>query len=120
MLAVECLSQIEVDRTDANFTESSYSNVAESIINRLFLYFDDPYIKLRPILLGNNGFQIRWIAHYKIDGIQFDFQIRWHNWRKNIWSSSKMKSTNCQAIICTAMKLTNWKNESPTLVMQLN
>lgn len=55
ILAIECLSKIEVDRSDELFSESSYSNVAEAVINRLFLYFDDPYIKLRPVLLGENG-----------------------------------------------------------------
>lgn len=54
ILAIECLSKIEVDRSDKLFSESSYSNVAEIVINRLFLYFDDPYIKMRSVLLGKN------------------------------------------------------------------
>lgn len=51
ILAIECLSQIEADQNDENFTESSDSNLAEIVINRLFLYFDDPAIKIRPALL---------------------------------------------------------------------
>lgn len=51
-LAIECLSQIDANRNDSNFSEASYSNLAETVISRLFLYFDDPFIKLRPILLG--------------------------------------------------------------------
>lgn len=51
-LAIECLSKIDVDHSDSNFSETSYSALAKTVISRLFLYFDDPFIKLRPILLG--------------------------------------------------------------------
>lgn len=51
ILAIECLSQIEADQNDENFNESRDSNLAETVINRLFLYFDDPAIKIRPALL---------------------------------------------------------------------
>lgn len=51
-LALECLSILEVDRSDDAFSEVSDSIIAETVINRLFLYLDDPYIKMRPILIG--------------------------------------------------------------------
>lgn len=57
-LAIECLSEIEVDRNDSNFSETSCSNLAETVISRLFLYFDDPFVKLRPILLGETIFKL--------------------------------------------------------------
>ena len=52
-LAIECLPLLEVDRTDELFSETSHSTLAEAVISRLFLYLDDPFIKIRPILLGN-------------------------------------------------------------------
>lgn len=53
IVAIECLSRIDVDRNDSNYSEASCSDLAEAVISRLFLYFDDPFIKLRPILLGD-------------------------------------------------------------------
>lgn len=55
-LAVECLPKIGVDPSDDTFNESSDSHLAETIILRLVLYLDDPYIKIRPILLGKHPF----------------------------------------------------------------
>lgn len=55
-LAVECLPKIEADRSDETFSESNDSHLAETIILRLALYLDDPYIKIRPILLGSHSF----------------------------------------------------------------
>ncbi|XP_055298477.1 dynein axonemal assembly factor 5 [Sitodiplosis mosellana] len=52
-LAIECLPLLEVDRTDDLFSETSYSTLAEAVISRLFLYLDDPFIKIRPILLDS-------------------------------------------------------------------
>lgn len=43
---------MEVDRSDPIFSETCQSTLAETVFSRLILYFDDPFIKLRPILLG--------------------------------------------------------------------
>lgn len=51
-LAIECLPSLEIDRADELFSESSLSTLAEAVISRLLLYLDDPYIKIRPMLLG--------------------------------------------------------------------
>ncbi|XP_031627918.1 dynein assembly factor 5, axonemal [Contarinia nasturtii] len=52
-LAIECLPQLEVNPSDDMFSETGYSSLVEYIISRLFLYLDDPYIKIRPILLDS-------------------------------------------------------------------
>lgn len=49
---MECLSKLKVNRNDEHFCQSSESNLVETVISRLFLYLDDPYVKLRPILLS--------------------------------------------------------------------
>lgn len=54
-LAIECLPLLEVNRNDELFSETSHSTLAEAVISRLFLYLDDPYIKIRPILLGKTS-----------------------------------------------------------------
>lgn len=47
---METLSKIEGECSSTGDTDRS--GLAETVIARLILYFDDPYIKLRPILLG--------------------------------------------------------------------
>lgn len=68
-LAIECLAQIDVDRNDSNYSETICPDLAESVISRLFLYFDDPFVKLRPILLGNRVLFCR----YKFFKIHFSY-----------------------------------------------
>lgn len=43
-----------MNRNDDAFSDASDANLAEMVINRLLLYLDDPYIKMRPILLGKH------------------------------------------------------------------
>lgn len=51
-LAMECLPHIEVNYSEPTFSEVNCSVLAETVISRLILYFDDPFIKLRPVLIG--------------------------------------------------------------------
>lgn len=53
-LAIECLAELKVDHGDPMFSETSLFNVIESVLSKLILYLDDPYVKIRPILLGKN------------------------------------------------------------------
>lgn len=50
--AIECVAELKVDKSDPMFDETNYAMLAEMIISRLILYLDDPYIKIRPILIG--------------------------------------------------------------------
>lgn len=51
-LAIECISRIEINQSDLSSDECDNSTLIESIMSRLILYLDDPYIELRPILIG--------------------------------------------------------------------
>lgn len=50
--AVECVAVLKIDTSDSMFDEEGQSHLAQSIISRLILYLDDPFVKMRPILLG--------------------------------------------------------------------
>lgn len=50
--AVKCVAELQTDKSDEMFNESSYASIAEMAISRLILYLDDPYVPIRPILLG--------------------------------------------------------------------
>lgn len=50
--AVECVAVFKIDTSDPMYDEEGQSYLAETIISRLILYLDDPFVKMRPILLG--------------------------------------------------------------------
>lgn len=50
--AVECVAVLKIDTSDPMFYEEGQSYLAQTIISRFILYLDDPFAKMRSILLG--------------------------------------------------------------------
>lgn len=53
--AVECVAVFKIDTSDPMFNEEGHSYLAtnyKTIISHLILYLDDPFVKMRPILVG--------------------------------------------------------------------
>lgn len=50
-LAIECVAKIGIDQTDTN-DGTTNSLLIETIISRLILYLEDPFMDLQPILIG--------------------------------------------------------------------
>lgn len=50
--AVECVAVLKIDASDPMFDEEGQSYLTKTIVSRLILYLDDPFVKMRPILLG--------------------------------------------------------------------
>lgn len=56
-LAIECISHLQADKNSINYNENCHASIVEFTLSRLFLHLDDPYLKLRPILLGKIAYK---------------------------------------------------------------
>lgn len=57
-LAIECVATIEIDPNDERSVETTNSSLMATILSRLILYLEDPYLPLQPILIGKQKLSV--------------------------------------------------------------
>lgn len=53
-LAIQCIGIVQLNRECEEYGSESHQGHIEYIISRLILHLDDPYVKQRPLLLGES------------------------------------------------------------------